>query len=381
LLPAFHSAVQLGKAAASVTVRQLKSRIERATAQDKELVIEPSFFLALPRRLAGISSADVRLKRGRSSNELTRHRYDVILHAGESATPVASEQSLDWGADVKAVAELEDSLKSRRWQRARLCSIPDARVAREVAAKRLIESSDDTMAAGAIRRRVSEQRIDAVDPEHLWSLAESHGFDVTAAPGVAGCFDLLVVERGQTAREETAAPAPQSSTQLPWSAYANDPLESAFRQQLIRKLRDYLRGVVPEYMIPTGWMLLEQLPLTRNGKVDRRSLPNPQGRPEELGEYVPPRTEVERLLADIWSELLQIDQVGVEDNFFELGGHSLHGIKLIALIGDRLAVKLSVIAIFQHPSIAEMAALIESLRIDREARAEADAAELEEGVL
>jgi amino acid adenylation domain-containing protein len=381
LLPAFHSAVQLGKAAASVTVRQLRSRIERAITQDKELVIEPSFFLALPRRLAGIRSAEVRLKRGRSSNELSRHRYDVVLQSGESATRVASEQPLEWGAEVKSVADLEDLLQSRRWHRARLCSIPDARVAREVAAKRLIESSDDTVDAGTIRRRISKQRIDAVDPEHLWSLVEAHDYDVTAVPGVAGCFDLLLVDRREAPHEVTAVLPPQSATELPWSAYANDPLESAFRQQLIRKLRDYLRGVVPEYMIPASWLLLKQLPLTRNGKVDRRALPNPQGRPEELGEYVPPRTDVERTLADIWSELLQIDQVGVEDNFFELGGHSLHGIKLIALIGDRLAAELSVIAIFQHPSIRQMAALIESLRAEEATRPESGAVELMEGVL
>jgi len=81
--------------------------------------------------------------------------------------------------------------------------------------------------------------------------------------------------------------------------------------------------------MPSAWMVLSQLPLTSNGKVDRRALPAPQGRPEELGEYVAPRSELEKILTEIWVQLLRIDQVGVQDDFFELGGHSLLATRVI----------------------------------------------------
>src|SRR5262249_49607572 len=80
LLAMFHSAVQLGKAAATVSVGQLRERIARAVAQEKELVIDPQFFRMLPGRVPGISSVDIQLKRGGAPNELTRYRYDVVLH-------------------------------------------------------------------------------------------------------------------------------------------------------------------------------------------------------------------------------------------------------------------------------------------------------------
>jgi surfactin family lipopeptide synthetase A len=133
-------------------------------------------------------------------------------------------------------------------------------------------------------------------------------------------------------------------------------------------------------MIPSAWMVLTKLPVTRNGKIDRRALPNPQGRPEEMGEYVAPRTPIENSIAEIWAQLLQIDQVGLHDNFFELGGHSLYGVKLIAEIAETFGVQLSVIAVFQYPTVLEMAALVASRWPANRASIMAGA-ETEEGVL
>ncbi|HEY0684208.1 MAG TPA: condensation domain-containing protein, partial [Steroidobacter sp.] len=89
---------------------------------------------------------------------------------------------------------------------------------------------------------------------------------------------------------------------------------------------------------------------------------NPQERSEEMGEYVAPRTPTERALAEIWTQLLQVDQVGVQDNFFQLGGHSLHGVKLAARVAERFNVNLSTVAVFQHPTIQKLAEDVDLLR-------------------
>ncbi|MFI0772729.1 alpha/beta fold hydrolase, partial [Streptomyces sp. NPDC021218] len=95
-------------------------------------------------------------------------------------------------------------------------------------------------------------------------------------------------------------------------------------------LRDWLRRSLPEYMVPSSMVFLEILPLTPNGKVDRRALPAPDGgRPELREEYVAPRTQVEELIAGVWSEVLGIERVGIHDNFFDLGGHSLQVAKVV----------------------------------------------------
>ena len=89
-----------------------------------------------------------------------------------------------------------------------------------------------------------------------------------------------------------------------------------------QELREYLTAKLPDYMVPSAFVQVEQIPLTSNGKVDRRALPRPEANASRGG-YVAPRTQVENVLCEIWSEVLGVERVGVEDNFFELGGDSI----------------------------------------------------------
>jgi hypothetical protein len=152
-------------------------------------------------------------------------------------------------------------------------------------------------------------------------------------------------------------------------------------QARIPELRRYLVDRLPEYMIPAVWVTLRQMPLTQNGKIDRRSLPDPRGRPEALGEYVSPSTATERALTAIWSRLLQVDQVGTRDHFIEIGGHSLHAMQLTAEIAAQLEVRLSVIEILQLGTVERLAGLIDSQRSAVQATMGSEVGEYEAGVV
>src|SRR4249919_3206778 len=94
------------------------------------------------------------------------------------------------------------------------------------------------------------------------------------------------------------------------------------------ELREYLKERLPEYMVPSAWVMMEELPVRGSGKIDPKDLPRPEmGR--EAKTYVEPRTKVEKLLAEVWREVLGLKQVGVHDNFFELGGDSISSIQII----------------------------------------------------
>jgi len=363
-LPMFHGAVQLNRAAATVPVKQLKGRIARAVAQEKELVIDPQFFEALPGHLQRITAADVQLKRGRAPNELTRYRYDAVLHTEQTAIARASCERLEWLEAVGSMAELERALKERRWPAVCLVSIPNARLVREQEALKLVAASDETQSASAIRRNLSELKANGVEPEDLWECGQARGYDVhvrwsTSAAPI--CFDAYLVDRAAVSEVRTMAPA-SLLQRRPWADYANSPLESGFKQQLVPRLREYLKEKLPDYMIPAGWVVLRSLPLTPSGKVDRRALPAPQARGEELGEYVAPQSDIERSLADIWAQVLQIDQVGVQDDFFEIGGHSLLAMQAIVRIRSTLSVDLPMRLLFEHPTIRQLSIQIEELR-------------------
>jgi amino acid adenylation domain-containing protein len=126
------------------------------------------------------------------------------------------------------------------------------------------------------------------------------------------------------------------------------------------ELRDYLRGELPEYMVPSVYVMLDALPLTASGKVDRRALPAPDWTREQVEQvYVAPRTPVEEMLAGIWSQILGAERVGIHDDFFELGGHSLLATRVMARVRDDFHMGLSLRSLFEAPTVAGLASLIE----------------------
>jgi AMP-binding enzyme C-terminal domain/AMP-binding enzyme/Phosphopantetheine attachment site len=129
----------------------------------------------------------------------------------------------------------------------------------------------------------------------------------------------------------------------------------------VSELRAYLRERLPEYMVPAYFVMLDQLPLTPNGKLDRRALPAPSElRPQTETVYLAPRNELEKLVAKVWQETLQLDQVGVHDNFFDLGGHSLLMLRIQGKVRTLFNRDLSIVEMFRYPTISSMAQLLGS---------------------
>jgi amino acid adenylation domain-containing protein len=128
-------------------------------------------------------------------------------------------------------------------------------------------------------------------------------------------------------------------------------------------LRGRLRHQLPEYMLPAAFVELDALPLTSSGKVDQRALPTPDWQ-EERAAYEAPRDDTELALAEIWAEVLGLDQLGVHDNFFELGGDSISSIRVLSRIRQAFEAEIPVRTLFLAPTIAQLAEHVESIAID-----------------
>ncbi len=124
----------------------------------------------------------------------------------------------------------------------------------------------------------------------------------------------------------------------------------------VAEMRRYLSGRLPDYMVPSLFVSLDEMPTTSSGKVDRQSLPEPDWRRSAMqDDYVAPRTDAERRLAEIWSEVLQVERVGANDNFFDLGGNSLMALRLNSQVRSVFSVELPLVALFASPTLAELA--------------------------
>jgi amino acid adenylation domain-containing protein len=124
-------------------------------------------------------------------------------------------------------------------------------------------------------------------------------------------------------------------------------------------LREHLRARLPDYMVPSAFVFVDELPRTPAGKVDRRALPSAGGeRPRMAGDYAEPRSALERLLAETWREILGVERVGAHDNFFDLGGDSLRAAILVNKLQQRLGDFVYVVALFEAPTVAALAAYL-----------------------
>jgi thioesterase domain-containing protein len=127
----------------------------------------------------------------------------------------------------------------------------------------------------------------------------------------------------------------------------------------VTALREFLKEKLPEYMVPASFTMLDAMPLTANGKIDRKALPAPdQSRPEMGKEFIAPRTPAEQILAGIWEELLDVRPVGVRDDFFSLGGHSLLAVRLMARIQASFGQHLPLASLFRGATIEKLASLL-----------------------
>ena len=143
--------------------------------------------------------------------------------------------------------------------------------------------------------------------------------------------------------------------------------EGSLADTLATELRQRAREKLPEYMVPAAIVLLDQIPLTSDGKVNRRALPEPQpGQRDISEEFIAPRTPVEEVLAGIWRELLGLERIGINDNFFHLGGHSLLATRLVARLRDAFGTPFPLRKIFEEPTVAALAeAMEETIRAAR----------------
>jgi amino acid adenylation domain-containing protein len=139
---------------------------------------------------------------------------------------------------------------------------------------------------------------------------------------------------------------------------------------VFEELRARVSRKLPDYMIPSAWVSIDRVPLTPNGKVDRRALPDPdQGRPE-LASFIEPRSPVEEGLADIWRDILRVDRVGAQDDFFHLGGHSLLATRLISRIAETFGIRLPLREIFEHSRLDALAGSLARAMVEDSSDAE-----------
>jgi amino acid adenylation domain-containing protein len=366
LLEAYHTSVQVHVAEGGLAVADLIDRVRTRMNAEEELVVDPRLFAELTRHLPRVTAVSTRLKRGSADNELTRFRYDVVLDVDGEAAAAVSEDRLHWQRDALTLGALRQTLASG-CDRVIVDGIPNRRLAPIVRGLAFMHGAGPGSTVADVRRASTGGDDEAIDLEDLQALATDAGCDVDITAGddgVDGLCTAVFYRDRRAGYRAPSLPARPSDARPNWSAFASDPLRAAMSRRLVPDLRSFLETRLPTYLVPSAFVVLESLPLSPNGKVDRRRLPAPDRGRVDAGRFVAPRTPAEEIIAGVFAEILGLDRVGVEDSFFQLGGHSLLATQLVSRIRDRFGVELPLRRVFEAPSVALLAEIVEEALLD-----------------
>jgi amino acid adenylation domain-containing protein len=358
LLRIFHASVEASRAESGTSREQLLQTVINQVAREQELVFDPAYFSGLKNRIPEISGVQLLLKYGSYSNELSKFRFDVILHIGMRSGETHPVREIEWNSTKPGIAEMRELLiKEENGPGVLVLSgVPNQRITADIHLSCWLNGSGAAETIDRYRENAARSAEPGMDPEDFRRLSKEipYSVDITlSASGEPGTFDVVFVHH----RVSGFIPGVSGGFNMerqPDTLF-NNPLLQKISWTLIPELRSYLKERIPEYMIPIHFGILERLPLTANGKLDRKALPEPfrltKGSQETV---VEPSTEMEKLLASIWSQVLNVNKIGINHNFFELGGDSIKAIQVISRTnkeGHRLTVQ----HLYQNQNIADLA--------------------------
>jgi amino acid adenylation domain-containing protein/thioester reductase-like protein len=328
LLSSFHHSVEAGRdpsADPAVTA----ARAERRSADEAELVIHPEWFSAYAATRNDSLRVATMPRRGRRANELTRYRYDVVLRR-RIASP-SPFRGRPWSPGL-----VERTLTVERPARLDIHGVPNA----------VLSDAEEAVLLDDLRDRVATMGYSLIASVRR---GDSTGVDVRLSRPAA--------DNGGTAGlPDPTAVAWPAATEQP-DALINDPLWNSIARRMSADVRDQVRARLPEYMMPSSITVLPQFPLTTNDKVDRAALPRP--RPASLGCGRQPETAGERLVAEVWAEVLGHTALAAEDDFFAVGGTSLLAIEAAVALRARNVV-VSPKDIFERRTVDNLGTFIDN---------------------
>ncbi|MFG2285699.1 amino acid adenylation domain-containing protein [Streptomyces sp. NPDC048595] len=363
LLRGLRTAAELNRCGEHADPPLVRGLVEQSVLSEEELLVDPDYFVALAADLDELAGADLQIKRAHHHNELSRHRYDVVLHKRPATeAPAAETVRLAWGDRIAGLDALADHLTGHRPARLRVTGVPNGRLASEIAAMRVLDAGGTTGEA-LTALTTAPGAAGHLDPEDFRDLGERLGLHTAltwTADGTEGELDVVFTDPAQRPAAPSDAYTPVYRTDRPLDAgrtLTNDPARTRDSGSVTATLRAHLQQRLPEYMVPSAFVLVDHFPTTPNGKLDRKALPEPDF--AALLTHRAPRTPREEILCALFAEVLGLPSVGIDDGFFQLGGHSLLATRLLSRIRTALGADLEVRHLFEAPTVAELARLVE----------------------
>lgn len=361
LLDIFHGSVQMLQASPDDSIDDVRQRIIARKEREKELVVAPEFFMALQYRIPRIQSVEVLPKSGRAANEFAKFRYHVVFHVGSESGAAVEVPSLEWESQGWDISGFESWLVKSCPPVLRLKSLTNARVEDDVRACRLIWESSGLKGMRQLQEVLKEDSPSSgIAPDAIVETIRGCGYDAVACwddTDQTGRFDVVLSRKaGEARRLATRARGLRLKS---GQQYTNRPHTTIDSTAAILEIQSALRESLPEHMIPSDFIPMLALPLSPNGKLDRRALAAIEDS-TSIPAPAATRTPLDDLALSLWAEVLGRDAITLDTNFFEAGGHSLMATQVVSRIRRSLGYQLPIQSLFEAPTPASFAKVLDS---------------------
>ncbi|TLD03907.1 hypothetical protein PgNI_11271 [Pyricularia grisea] len=360
----------LHKIGINVTKAEVREKVAELEENEEELLVDPAFFAQLVKKMPHrVRHVEILPKKMRAANELSSYRYSAVIHLhtpDEPASPIYEVEESSWTDFTKT--KMDGQMLSSLLQHSKGHMVPIGNIPHSMTIKEryILESLDGENEPGWISSAQSRaKQCASLSVAELLRLGEEAGYSVELSwarqRSQQGGLDVVFYRLDNTHKKQRTLfrfPADSDSSR----SLASVPTQKLRDRRIETEIRSQLKAALPAYMVPAHIIILNQLPITVNGKLDRKGLADKAKTllKKEPGRitWEAPRTEVEIALCEEFSKILGV-KVSAADNFFDLGGHSLMATRLLSRINRRLDADASVKLLFTYPVVKDLAAALE----------------------
>ncbi|PWS29199.1 non-ribosomal peptide synthetase [Pedobacter yonginense] len=358
-----HAADQFLHSSDHLSIADFEERINRRIEIEDELMVDPDFFYQLQKELPKINHVEIQLRKGRHLNETTKYHYDVWLYVNSNIEVIEPEKTIDWNS-LYDFSELEQKLSTLPLKAILLKNIPNLRLRSDFELIEQLKSLSETDTVGILRNKLNHIENEGLEPDIFWALGEKLGFQTHVRwsnDGTDGNFEAVFIPN---TNKKIGTPIPSELSIAEDKLQINEDsiniIGTSDTSEIIKNWKSNLISTLPEYMVPSELVILNKIPLSKTGKVNRKELPYINFESVDhntvFSEAVTPS---EKLILKIWKDILNLGSISTKSDFFELGGHSLLAVKVMIAIEKETQRRLPLATLFENSTIEKLARMID----------------------
>ena len=352
LLKSFASEVTLNKCTENISKSEFDKKVEALIIQEEELVIAPEFFYKLPSEISEITHVEIMLKESQYCNELTQYRYDAILYINEKVNKIQDINWLDYNNGDYSISVIKNFLLAGAPNFIGIDNIPNMKVSsiNKFIDKKEYNNGKDILAI--YPREIPE----GIDPNDWFQLARELNYKITISwilGDKTGKYRAVFIKNTFDSKY-TLNTDELVSINKALDYYTTNPLLEKIKRILVPKLKSSLKEKLPEYMIPSNFIVIKDIPTNSNGKLDYKALPKPYFNTFIQDKFMKEAvTDTEKIVSEVWKDVLSIEKISIDSNFFELGGDSIKSILVVSKLKKK-GIIINPQMIFQNSTIEDL---------------------------